>query len=157
MQTSGEADERIRSLTDDWCHIAVFVAAVDASLGAWMMQRHGIGLTDYRAVAHLSEATDKELRVNDLAEKVGLGQSSVTRLVSRLETRGLARRDVCPLDGRGVYAVITEEGEALYRSARGAHGEYLRELLLNEDPQTGQPNVQHLVHALSSIRNLLSP
>ncbi len=144
-------------MTADWSQVAVFVAAVDANLGAWMMHRHGIGLTDYRAVAHLSESPDKELRVNDLAEKLGLSQSSVTRLVSRLEAKGLARRDVCPDDGRGVYAVITEEGEVLCRSTKGPYADHLRVLLQGEGPNSGRPEVGQLHQALNSLGNLVTP
>ncbi|WP_262391451.1 MarR family winged helix-turn-helix transcriptional regulator [Nocardiopsis sp. CNR-923] len=125
-------------MSSDWSRVAAFVAAVDANLGAWLTEHHGVGLTEFRAVTHLSQSPDKELRVNDLAHRVNLSQSSTTRLVSRLEARGLARRDVCSEDGRGVYAVITEEGEALLRAARAPFDERLAGLLANaaaHDPQ----------------------
>lgn len=144
-------------VSSDWSQVAVFAAAVDASLDKWLMDRHNIGLTEYRAIAHLSQASDKELRVNDLAVKVGLNQSSVTRLVSRLQAKGLTYRDVCPDDGRGVYAVITEQGQALLREAGTAYSERVRELLENASAHFPQLDTRRLGQALSSIAVLVPP
>ncbi len=68
-----------------------------------MQSRHGIGLSEYRALCRLSRADDGELRMQELADLIGLNQSSVSRLVARLESAGLTRRDMCPKDRRGVY------------------------------------------------------
>ncbi len=146
-----------RDVTADWSQVAVFAAAVDASLGKWLMERHGIGLTEYRAIAHLSQAPDKELRVNDLALRVGLNQSSVTRLVSRLAAKELTYRDVCPDDGRGVYAVITERGQALLRDASAPYEDRLQELLEKATVHNPQLDARRLGQALSSIGALVSP
>ncbi|MGM7643881.1 MarR family transcriptional regulator [Nocardia sp. JW2] len=103
---------------DDWFRASALVATVDSGLGKWLTLHHGIGLTEYHALRQLAAAPDKEIRVSELAHRIGLNQSSVTRLLGRLEARGFTRRDLCSEDGRGVYAVITEEGEALVRDAR---------------------------------------
>ncbi len=104
-------------LVEDWLQVTSFVAEVDAGLGAWLAERHGVALTEYRALRNLSAAPEKELRVNELARRIGLNQSSVTRLLGRLEAKQLTRRETCFEDGRGVYAVITEQGEALLDAA----------------------------------------
>ena len=124
------------SLSDDWSRVASFVAAVDASLGKWLDDNHRVGLTEYRSLTLIAAVPAKELRVNDLADQVGLNQSSVTRLVGRLEVKGLAQRDVCPADGRGVYAVITKKGEALVANVRRGYAERIAELLA--DPTQGK-------------------
>ncbi|WP_028478946.1 MarR family winged helix-turn-helix transcriptional regulator [Nocardia sp. CNY236] len=128
----GEDGDSFDHLVDDWFQVAAFVAAVDANLGKWLNGRYGVGLTEYNALRHLSAAPDKELRINELANRIGLNQSSVTRLLGRLEARNLTRRETCFEDGRGVYAVITEGGEALIVDAR-------------------DPYRAHLEHALSSV------
>jgi DNA-binding MarR family transcriptional regulator len=145
-----------REVSSDWSQVAVFASAVDAGLGKWLTDRHGIGLTEYRAITYLSLAPDKELRVNDLALRVGLNQSSVTRLVSRLEVKGLAQRDVCAEDGRGVYAVMSERGEMLLREARTAYEEQVRELLQNATAHFPQLDVRRLGQALTDIGSLVS-
>lgn len=121
------------------------------------METHRIGLTDYRALEHLSHASDKELRVNDLAQRAGLNQSSVTRLVSRLEAKSLTYRDICPDDGRGVYAVITEQGEALLREVQGAYEERVRWLLENMGAHHPELDARQVTRAMRDISDLLSP
>ncbi|MFD0856577.1 MarR family winged helix-turn-helix transcriptional regulator [Actinomadura adrarensis] len=121
--------ERTEDLGSAWAQVATFAAAVDAKLGKWLTDTYGIGLSEYRAMNHLSQSSAKELRVNELAQKSGLNQSSVTRLLSRLEAKSLAYRDTCPDDGRGVYAVISEDGESLLARMHEAYDAKLEELL----------------------------
>lgn len=145
-----------RDVSSDWSRVAVFASALDVSLGKWLADRHGVGLTEYRAIEHLSQAPDKELRVNDLALRVGLNQSSVTRLISRLEAKELTYRDVCPEDGRGVYAVITERGQALLRDAGTAYEERVHELLSEAAVHYPELDVRRLGQALSSVGAVVS-
>ncbi|WP_116246165.1 MarR family winged helix-turn-helix transcriptional regulator [Nocardiopsis sp. FIRDI 009] len=140
-----------------WSKVAAFASAVDASLDRWLADTHRVGLTEFRALTFLSQASDRELRVNDLAQRVGLNQSSATRLVSRLETKGLAYRDVCPDDGRGVYAVITEEGETLLREVRAPYEDRVQELLGKASVHFPHLDVERLGHALSKVESLVTP
>lgn len=112
-----------------WATVVTTVGEIEATLNKWLSQRHGLGLTDYRALSLLSEAPDHELRITELATQVGLNQSSTTRLVARLEAKGLVVRDTCPDDGRGIYAVLTEDGLALVRDLTETYNERLRALL----------------------------
>lgn len=143
-------------VSDVWAKVAAFASAVDASLDKWLTDNHRVGLTEYRALAFVSRASDKELRVNDLAQRVGLNQSSATRLVSRLQAKGLARRDVCEDDGRGVYAVITEHGETLLREVRGPYEGRVRELLGEAPMHFPHLDVQQLAHALDQVETLIA-
>ncbi|MDE3723518.1 MarR family transcriptional regulator [Nocardiopsis sp. N85] len=124
-----EGGTEVRGLSAAWSQVSALVGAMDATLGKWLMDTYGIGLADYRAVLHLSKAADRELRLNDLARKVGLNQSSVTRLVGRLEGKKLVFRDTCPDDGRGVYAVITDQGMDTVAVIREPYEAKIRELL----------------------------
>jgi transcriptional regulator, MarR family len=112
-----------------WLWIVTAVAGIESQLNAWLMSSHGLGLTEYRAIAHLSVAPDHELRITELAQRVSLNQSSATRLVGRLESKGLAVRDTCPDDGRGVYAVLTDRGIFLARKLTTPYTDKLTELL----------------------------
>lgn len=147
----------VGDLSAAWSQVAVFTSAMDASLGKWLMGAHGIGVTDYRALAQLSQASDKELRVSDLGQRIGLNQSSATRLVSRLEAKNLAYRDTCPDDGRGVYAVITEHGEALLGEVRAAHEEKVHQLLADLGRHFPEIDGYQLTSALRHISDLTSP
>ncbi|MFE4976517.1 MarR family winged helix-turn-helix transcriptional regulator [Kitasatospora sp. NPDC056651] len=122
-----------------WNRVLALHAHVERELALALQRRHGIGLSEYRSLEHLHQSTTSELRMQDLADRVGLGQSSVTRLVGRLETAGFAFKDLCPSDKRGVYAVITDEGRQRYQAARATYAEVLSSALntFTADPELG--------------------
>ncbi len=64
----------------------------------------------YDVLLTLKEAPEYRLRLSDLADKVLLSRSNLTRLVDRLEKAGLLYRQPCPTDRRGTLAVLTPEG-----------------------------------------------
>jgi DNA-binding MarR family transcriptional regulator len=138
---------RARAVTGPWSEVATFVSAVEASLARWLTKAYGLGLTEYRALVHLSKAPDRELRVNDLAHEVGLDQSSVTRLLSRLEGKALVYRDTCPDDGRGIFAVLTDKGEAIVGQARDPYETTLGGIVTD----IAGPNSRQLGRALATI------
>lgn len=140
-----------------WSRVAAFASAVDASLDKWLADTYRVGLTEFRALAFLSQATDKELRVHDLAQRVGLNSSSTTRLVSRLEAKGLVRRDVCQDDGRGVYAVIEERGETLLREVRDPFEARVQELLSKPAAHFPHLDAPAIATALTEVGILLTP
>ncbi|MFJ8045924.1 MarR family winged helix-turn-helix transcriptional regulator [Kitasatospora sp. NPDC096147] len=128
-----------------WNRVLTLHTYVERELALALQRRHGIGLSEYRSLEHLQHSASSELRMQDLADKVGLGQSSITRLVGRLETAGFAFKDLCPSDKRGVYAVITDEGRQRYQAARATYAEVLSSALntFTADPELG-PTVQAL-------------
>ncbi|MFE5582836.1 MarR family winged helix-turn-helix transcriptional regulator [Kitasatospora sp. NPDC101155] len=144
MATSSHAPLRTSDQAA-WNRVLALHAYVERELALALQRRHGIGLSEYRSLEHLHHSKTSELRMQDLADKVGLGQSSVTRLVGRLETAGFAFKDLCPSDKRGVYAVITDEGRQRYQAARATYAEVLSSALntFTADPELG-PTVQAL-------------
>ncbi|MFD7625470.1 MarR family winged helix-turn-helix transcriptional regulator [Streptomyces sp. NPDC059851] len=128
-----------------WDRVLTLHARVERHLGQALQRRHGMGLSEYRALEDLSQASDGELRMQELADRVGLGQSSVTRLVGRLDAAGYAYKDLCPDDKRGVYAVITEEGRQQYAAARSTYAEVLGSAL---DTAGAEPTLARTVRSL---------
>ncbi|MEV7652453.1 MarR family winged helix-turn-helix transcriptional regulator [Kocuria marina] len=157
MQTSTSNTSVAGGVGEAWAKVAAFASAVDAGLDKWLADEHRVGLTEFRALSFVSRASDKELRVNDLAQRVGLSQSSATRLVSRLEAKGLARRDVCEDDGRGVYAVITEQGEAMLNEVREPYEDRVRALLEETSQHFPHLDARQLGPALDEVRALITP
>lgn len=146
----------VRNLSAAWAQVAAIVAAVDTTLGKWLVDNYGIGLTEYRAVLHLSRASDRELRITELAHRVGLTQSSVTRLVGRMESKDLAFRDTCPDDGRGVYAVITDGGLEAVANIREPYEAKICELLSDAAKQYPQLDLVDLDRSFEAISKLAS-
>lgn len=71
----------------------------------------------YDVLIELFEAPERRLRLHELARKVVLSRSGLTRLVDRLEVAGFLQRQPDPSDRRGSFAVITEEGIGVLRKA----------------------------------------
>ena len=90
------------------------VRELDAELEA----AHELPLSSYDVLIYLQSAPGRRLRMAELADSVLLSRSGVTRLVDRLVREGLIVRDTCESDGRGSFAVLTDEGDALLARAR---------------------------------------
>jgi DNA-binding MarR family transcriptional regulator len=93
--------------------VAVWESRADGELGAV----HGIGLSDFAAMHHLAEAPGNRLRRIDLARRLALTPSGVTRLLAPLERRGLIDREADGSDARATYAVLTRSGKSLVKDA----------------------------------------
>jgi len=96
---------------------ATLIRTLEAELGA----ADAIPLASYDVLVQLAEATDRRLRMTELADRVLLSRSGLTRLVDRLERAGLVRREPCIDDARGMYAVLTDDGVDQLRSASHVH------------------------------------
>ncbi|MFI9404026.1 MarR family winged helix-turn-helix transcriptional regulator [Nocardia sp. NPDC052316] len=119
-----------------WNRLIALHAQVEGRLAAAVQRGHGLGLSEFRALGFLAEAPDGELRMQDLSARLGLNQSSVTRLVGRLDAAGLAYRDLCPDDRRGVYTVITDKGRERLRAAGDTYRNTLTAALDESDSDT---------------------
>jgi DNA-binding MarR family transcriptional regulator len=73
----------------------------------------GISLNDFLILYHLGEASDEKLRRTDLAEKIGLTASGVTRMLVPLEKAGLVRREVNSRDARVSYVKLAPGGKRI--------------------------------------------
>jgi len=92
-----------------------------------LQEEQELPLTWYDVLVQLSEAEDQRLRMLDLADRVLLSQSGLTRLVDRLQTAGLVERVRCIEDGRGMFAQLTPEGLSTLRRAYPTHLRGVRE------------------------------
>ena len=81
----------------------------------------GMSLAEYDALFQLAAAPGARLRMNQLADRVLLSRSGITRLVDRLVADGLVSRCQCSSDARGAEAVLTDVGLSRIRRARATH------------------------------------
>lgn len=99
--------------------------AVEARLRA----EHGLSANDFETLLHLARTEDGAMRRIDLAERLRLTPSGVTRLLDGLEGAGLTGRRNCPEDARVTYSVITESGRQMLRLASCTHAAVCEELI----------------------------
>ena len=96
-------------------------AHVTRQLESELLSDEGMALGTYDVLVQLSESPGRRLRMTDLAERVLLSRSGLTRLVDRLEKEGLVRREPCPDDARGTFTVLTDAGQQRLANAAPGH------------------------------------
>lgn len=95
------------------------------------LQENGdLSLTDYGVLVTLVTQPQLRLRMSDLGAQRMLTPSGITRVVARLEERGLVSREPDPADGRASFASLTRRGLEALRRAQVVHHATVRELYL---------------------------
>jgi DNA-binding MarR family transcriptional regulator len=110
-----------RSELNAWRSFLTAHARVLRSLEAELLADQRLSLVSYDVLVQLAEAPGRRLRMAELADRVLLSRSGVTRLVDRLERAGLVARQRVAADGRGVIAELTGPGLERLRSASRTH------------------------------------
>jgi DNA-binding MarR family transcriptional regulator len=103
--------------------------AITRRLSAELLGAHGLTLNDFEVMLHLSFEEERKLRRVDLAERVLLTASGITRLLDGLERAGYVTKSDCSSDARVTYAVLTEAGLEKLRDASTAHVAGVNELI----------------------------
>ena len=104
-----------------WVNFLRAHAAVTRALNADLMQTHGLTLNDYEVLLLLAHAEERALRRVDLAQRLVLTASGITRLLEGLERAGYVAKRSCESDARVTYAVLTEAGFQKLREASDTH------------------------------------
>jgi len=133
-------DQSAAALGDDlapaelaaWRGLLRVHAALAKALDAELAQAHDLPLSSYEVLITLQSAPGKKRRMAELADRVLLSRSGMTRLVDRLEREGLLERDTCTSDGRGCFAVLTDKGLGAVADARRTHFGGVRERFLSQ-------------------------
>jgi DNA-binding MarR family transcriptional regulator len=103
-------------------------AVTTRRLNADLQSGHGLTINDYEALLVLSAAPDQRLMRVELARRLLLTPSGITRLLEGLEDAGLVERTTCPTDRRVAYAQLTDRGRETLADASCAHVASIREL-----------------------------
>ena len=86
-----------------------------------LKEKQGLSLAWFDVLAQLSRAPERRLRMSELASRILLSKSGLTRLVDRMEAAGLVERASSPTDRRGSFAVMTPRGEQAFKEAAPVH------------------------------------
>ncbi len=106
---SAKTESPVRLAAETWESLFRAQVAVMRRLQAGPAFK-GLAINEYDVLFTLSRCPSGWLRQNELNDHVLLSQSSLSRLVERLEKRGLVERMPSPDDGRGVLVRLTEAG-----------------------------------------------
>lgn len=114
-----------------WVRFLRAHAAVTRELSGELEREHGLTINDYEVMLHLSRAPDRMMRRVDLAERVILTASGITRLLDGLELAGFVCKRRCETDARVSYAMLTDAGLEKLERARRTHISDVRRLYLD--------------------------
>jgi DNA-binding MarR family transcriptional regulator len=113
-------------------------ARVTQALDAQMRDEHGLSLSSYEVLMFLAAAPGRRLRMSEIADRVLLSRSGLTRLVDRLVDLGYVTRCGVENDRRGAYAELTEAGMETVQAAKRTHREGVRGCFLERLTATDQ-------------------
>lgn len=141
-------DDAVQARAQGWRTLAALHARIEDRLERALQRGHELSVSEYTVLDVLNRQDGFHLRMNQLSNAVVLSQSATTRLVSRLEDRGLLARYLCPTDRRGIYTEVTVKGHELLAAARPTHDQALTESLAEAE---GMPELKPLVEALAKL------
>lgn len=126
----GPRDPRLET----WRSFLVAHAQIRRTLERELQAEQSLGLGEYEVLLLLARADKRQLRMNELADRLVLSRSGVTRLVDRLEAEALVERASCATDRRGSWATLTDAGHDRLRRASPTHLRGVGEHFLDRIP-----------------------
>ena len=116
-------------LVGEWRDLLARHARVNAALERELQRRHQLSATEFEALQRVAENHGDGCRLQQLVDDVHMSQSALSRMVTRLEDRGLVHRKSCADDRRGMFACLTEAGRERLDAAAPTQQEVLRRVL----------------------------
>ncbi len=90
------------------------------------LEGHDLSMADYEILAQLSDAPERKMRMSELAEIALLSRSRLSHRMKVMEKAGWVKREACPSDKRGYFAVMTAKGWKAIVAAAPDHVESVR-------------------------------
>ncbi|MGX1810222.1 MarR family winged helix-turn-helix transcriptional regulator [Nocardia sp. NPDC055321] len=144
-------DPAMTALAQGWCALSLLHGRIEAHIERALQAGHRLSVREYSLLDVLSRQHTGDggmLQMKQVADAVVLSQSATTRLVTRLEDRGLLARYLCPHDRRGIYTNVTDTGRALLEQARPTNDAALRAAL---DEAALSPELAPLVRTVEAL------
>ncbi|WP_306207494.1 MarR family winged helix-turn-helix transcriptional regulator [Actinoplanes sp. RD1] len=139
-----------RWLADDeqraWRAYLRMQARLTTELNRQLQATSQLSLADYDVLVKLSDTPSGRLRPYELQRELDWEQSRLSHHLSRMQRRGLVRREECDDDGRGAYIVLTETGREALTAAAPGHVGAVRNLFFD----ALQPGDAEVLHRLTT-------
>ncbi|MFJ6806312.1 MarR family winged helix-turn-helix transcriptional regulator [Streptomyces anulatus] len=145
-------DPALTAIAQSWCALSLLHGKIEARVERALQAGHGLSAREYSLLDVLSRqhnGTGGHLQMKQVSDAVVLSQSATTRLVTRLEDRGLLTRYLCATDRRGIYTDVTEAGLTLLEAARPTNDRALRAAL---DEAAENSELAPLVRAVEELK-----
>ena len=148
MSDADQHQEEVSECALAWQTLRMAHDRVAHRLGAELSGACGLAINEFDVLLYLRSHAHKEVRIGALLEAVPLSQPALSRLVARLEARGLLARREAEDDARAVVVCLTATGTALIDRALVIHARVVHEALIGKFSETERTA---LLQALSQI------
>ncbi|UXY28118.1 MarR family winged helix-turn-helix transcriptional regulator [Streptomyces sp. HUAS TT20] len=133
MNTASESAADSRWLTAEeqrvWRSYLHATTLLEDHLDRQLQRDAGMPHIYYGLLVQLAEAPRRRLRMTELAMNAKITRSRLSHAIARLEKNGWVRREDCPSDKRGQFAVLTEQGTEVLRRTAPGHVAAVRQAL----------------------------
>ncbi|UVJ41024.1 MarR family winged helix-turn-helix transcriptional regulator [Arthrobacter sp. CJ23] len=147
----GIKDDAVEVRAQGWRTLAALHGSIETELEKALQSAVELSVVEYTVLDALSRQDGWHMRMQQLARATALSSSATTRLVNRLEDRGLLTRILCADDRRGIYTELTAAGQKLLLEAKPAHDETLAAALAAAELV---PELEPLVKALGALQGV---
>ncbi|WP_394941803.1 MarR family winged helix-turn-helix transcriptional regulator [Psychromicrobium sp. YIM B11713] len=141
-------DDAVEVRARGWRTLAALHGLIESELENQLGQAAGLSVVEYTVLDALERQDGWHMRMQQLARATALSPSATTRLVNRLEDRGLLTRVLCADDRRGIYTELTAPGRELYERAHPIHDATLERVL---EEASSRPELAPVVDALHAV------
>ena len=119
------------SLIERWIESTRMQRSTAEVLENKLLESSKLTLNEYYVLYFLNKAKNKKMRLNDLQIEIGLSQSAMSRMISRMEDKncGVIERHICSDDKRGVYISLTQSGIKMLEKGQIIVDDVLQDLL----------------------------
>lgn len=133
MNTASTSEPRW--LTDEqqrvWRSYIDATTLLEDHLDRQLQRDAGMPHVYYGLLVKLAESPRRRLRMTELARFAKITRSRLSHAIARLEKNGWVRREDCPDDKRGQFAVLTDQGQDVLRQTAPGHVEAVRQAVFD--------------------------
>ena len=155
---AGVAAKRVARMNDlesrAWLSLVKTAQLLPAVLDAHLLETSGLTEFEYVTLSMLNQAEDRVMRATRLAEATNSKLPRLSKVITKLQARGLVQKVSCPSDGRAVNVQLTQTGRRAMMLATPGHIEQARDLVID---RLSDDQLQQLVELLEPIITRLDP
>ncbi|MCG7259784.1 MULTISPECIES: MarR family winged helix-turn-helix transcriptional regulator [Corynebacterium] len=139
---------------DLWRHILASIRKINRGMEETLLACGDISAAEFSVLVSLSEAPAHTRRLRELCTELEWDRSRASHQITRMEKRGLVRKEKCAGDARGVEVVMTKSGRERLEAAVPEHVESVRRMVFDHLDPADAPAVLRFCEGVLSESNL---
>ncbi|WP_408930392.1 MarR family winged helix-turn-helix transcriptional regulator [Corynebacterium sp. YSMAA5_1_F9] len=139
---------------DLWRHLLASIRKINRGMEETLLACGEISISEYSVLVSLSEAPNKTLRLRELCSELDWDRSRASHQITRMEKRGLVRKERCSGDARGVEVVLTDTGMERLEASVPEHVESVRRMVFDHLDPADAPALKRFCQGVLEENNL---